>query len=208
MNERASKIPSILYKDVPSRWWINFCTSVSVCVYINRWTYARIMVAPGETCLSRLANWNRAAAPCLASRPEAFIEGINSTEKIERVQLERIDWGAGWIGWSCILLDHKGGSSERSRCIADLHRQSCFYGFRPTGGKELFCRFRISKFSFAFILSLRGGSGYPTDFSLKNRNEKNRSNEIVKILFLLIRVPDSLSIWFGSIYVEICSVFS
>lgn len=58
VNERASEedTGAILYEYVPSRWWINFCTSVDVCVYINWWTCARIAVAPGGTCLSQLAN--------------------------------------------------------------------------------------------------------------------------------------------------------
>lgn len=56
VNERGSEGDATLYECAPSRCRINFCTSAGVCVYINRRTCARIAVAPGGTCLSRLAN--------------------------------------------------------------------------------------------------------------------------------------------------------
>lgn len=54
------------------------------CFQVFASACARIVAAPRGTCLSWLANWNRATAPYLAASPESLIERINSTETSQR----------------------------------------------------------------------------------------------------------------------------
>lgn len=62
------------------QWQGCFQVFASVCARI-------VEPAPRGTCLSRLANWNRASY--LAASPESLIERINSTETSQRGERER-----------------------------------------------------------------------------------------------------------------------
>jgi len=75
-----------------------------------------------------------------------------------------------------------------------MHRRSAspvlLYSFRPKGGKESFCHFfrvpESSFFSSHCYAEVNIWIDSSLNFSLENGNEKNRSTEIVKILFSLI----------------------
>lgn len=93
--------------------------------------------------------------PCLAARPEALIEGINSTEKTEKVQLERTELTGYRIDRvASSRITGEDLSSDRD-ALPVRASSGLLYSFRPKGGRELFCCFRVSESPyFPFFLSL------------------------------------------------------
>lgn len=131
------------------------------CFQVFASACARIVAAPRGTCLSWLANWNRATAPYLAASPESLIERINSTETSQRgercsASLEsRSQWQVyeicASVEWYGIPEDPRG-TRMRGEAGFEKKRDSRIFRNRWTkpAKQSVFKIYRFAEFAICF----------------------------------------------------------
>lgn len=155
---------------------------VCVCACTNRWTCARIAVVPGGNLFESARKLK--SRRCLAARPKALIERINSTEKNGRGVESRRETTTRTPG-----LRLPGSSRDDLFLTSDwdvlpVRIAGLFYSFRHRR-KGLFCRFRVHLLSSHHYLEFFE-KRMCSWFFYRKISVKKRSDEIINVRLLLI----------------------